>query len=89
MLFAAIVTPAIVMFSVMTASMLPILNKQPFVSSVVFGVVMFWAVLGIGNWGRQGETPVMIVQLLAALVLFVLSCWLYDNKYETATSWDR
>ena len=81
---AAIFLPITVLFSYIAASSIPIFKRHSHLAkaillfSIIGGAIILVAVANSPN------TIVSIVKCIVVLLSFVVSCWLYDNKYGIA-----
>lgn len=69
----AILSPVIALFAFIAALSIPIFKRYPFIKATAI-----YAVCGITF--LVNKLP--IVQCVVVIILFFMSCWLYDTKYE-------
>ena len=75
----AVLLPTMALLSVMVAGSVKILRESSIISALILFVASIWLLVQAQNLESGIAT---IIQVVIVMISFVVSCWLYDNKYE-------
>ena len=75
----AVLLPVMALLSFMIAGSIKLLRKNPLISALVVFVISVLILIQTQNLGAD---IAKIVQIIVIIVSFIVSSWLYDNKYE-------